>query len=110
MQGFLARLIEKEDLKAADRSRGRFRSFLQAGLANFLANLRDRDGAERRGGSLARFSIDRAAAERPVADGLAVELGGSAVDREWARELLGRSLAALRRNGDAPGSASSSRG
>lgn len=96
VQGFLARLIEKEDLKAADRSRGRFRSFLQAGLANFLANLRDKDGAEKRGGTLARFSIDEAAAERRFADGLAVEGSAEACfDREWASEVLGRSLAAL---------------
>ena len=96
VQGFLARLIEKQDLQAADPSRGRFRSFLLAGLSNFLANLWDRERAEKRGGSLVRLSIDEAAAEKRYAGELSVEGSPeSCFEREWAREVLARSLAAL---------------
>ena len=96
VQGFFARLIEKEDLRSADRSRGRFRSFLLAGLSNFLANLHDRETAEKRGGSLTRISIDEAVAARRFADGLAIDGSPEACfDREWAREVLARALAAL---------------
>jgi RNA polymerase sigma-70 factor (ECF subfamily) len=96
VQGFFARLIEKEDLRSADPSRGRFRSFLLSGLSNFLANAWNRDRAEKRGGTLARLSIDEAAAEERFASELAIEASPEkAFEREWAREVLSRSLAAL---------------
>jgi DNA-directed RNA polymerase specialized sigma24 family protein len=96
VQGFFARLIEKRDLQSADPSRGRFRSFLLAGLSNFLANLWDRERAEKRGGSLARLSIDEVAAEKRYAGELSVDGSPEACfEREWAREVLARSLTAL---------------
>jgi RNA polymerase sigma-70 factor (ECF subfamily) len=104
VQGFLARLIEKHDLRSADQARGRFRSFLLAGLSNFLANLWDRERAEKRGGSLSRLSIDEAAAESRYAGELAVP--GSpetCFEREWAHEVLARSLAALASEWDRAG-------
>ncbi len=104
VQGFLARLIEKRDLQAADQARGRFRSFLLAGLSNFLANLWDKERAEKRGGSLARVSIDEAAAEARYAGELAVSASPeSCFEREWAREVLARSLAALETEWDRAG-------
>ena len=104
VQGFFARLIEKEDLQTADRSRGRFRSFLLASLSNFLANVRDRERAEKRGGARARLSIDEAAAERRFASELAVPgTPERQFEREWAREILARSLAALEAEWDRAG-------
>src|SRR5688572_5465044 len=44
-QGFFTRLIEKNDLGAADHSRGRFRSFLLTACQHFLSNERDRAAA-----------------------------------------------------------------
>jgi hypothetical protein len=48
IQGFFARLIEKNAVSAADAQRGRFRSFLLGCLNNYLANERDREVARRR--------------------------------------------------------------
>jgi RNA polymerase sigma-70 factor (ECF subfamily) len=96
VQGFFARLIEKRDLALADRSRGRFRSFLLAALSNFLANEWDKARAEKRGGSRARLSIDAAEAERRYAGDFSVPGAPERVfDRQWARELLARARLAL---------------
>jgi RNA polymerase sigma-70 factor (ECF subfamily) len=96
VQGFFARLVEKDDLAAADRSRGRFRSFLLASLSNFLANAWDRERAAKRGGGIARLSIDEAEAERRYAGDLAVaDAPEKLFERQWARELLARARGAL---------------
>lgn len=96
VQGFFARLVEKQDLAAADRARGRFRSFLLASLSNFLANAWDRERAEKRGGALARLSIDEAQAQSRYAVDFAVsDAPEKLFERQWARELLARSLSAL---------------
>ena len=62
-QAFFARLLEKNDLAAIKRERGRFRSFLLASLKHFLANEWDRQRAQKRGGGRPPFSIDFGAAE-----------------------------------------------
>src|SRR5277367_2148539 len=63
VQAFLVRLIEKAALAAANPNRGRFRSFLISSLQNFVANERDHDLAQKRGGSLKKFSLDVGSAE-----------------------------------------------
>ena len=63
IQAFFARLLEKKYLAAADRARGRFRSFLLAALKHFLANERKRGRAQKRGGGRAAISLDFPAAE-----------------------------------------------
>src|SRR5438445_13215159 len=40
VQGFFARLIEKNDLRGVDRDKGRFRSFVLAALKHFVHNER----------------------------------------------------------------------
>ena len=49
-QAFFARLLEKNDLAAAQQERGKFRSFLLTSLKHFLANEWDRGRAQKRGG------------------------------------------------------------
>src|SRR5262245_58468859 len=49
-QGFFARLLEKDLIGAADRERGRFRTFLLTALQNYLANEWDRANRQKRGG------------------------------------------------------------
>jgi RNA polymerase sigma-70 factor (ECF subfamily) len=63
VQGFFARLLEKDDLQDVDPAKGRFRSFLMAACAHFLANRRDYERAQKRGGR-PPLSIDAAEAER----------------------------------------------
>ena len=49
-QDLFVRLLEKGVVASADPARGRFRSFLRAVCADFLANRRDRENALKRGG------------------------------------------------------------
>jgi DNA-directed RNA polymerase specialized sigma24 family protein len=92
-QDYFARLLEEPVLAAADRTRGRFRAFLRADCRFFLAGLRDRERAEKRGGSRPPLSIDARDAEGRYliepADGLTPE---RLFDRAWALALLGRAL------------------
>jgi RNA polymerase sigma factor (sigma-70 family) len=96
VQGFFARLLEKGDLAAVERGRGKFRSFLMASCAHYLANQADHDRAKKRGGGRSPVSIDRLAAEGRYgcepAHGLTAE---RLFDRQWALTLLDNVLEAL---------------
>ncbi len=97
-QGFFARLLETNDLAMADRTRGRFRSFLLAACQHFLANAHDAEVALKRGGGRAVLSLDFDSAEgkftrEPAANHESAE---RLFERRWAVELLDRALAELR--------------
>src|SRR6476660_6040362 len=57
-QEFFTRLLEKDYLEAADRERGRFRTFLLTAVSHFLANEHERACAQKRGGGQAVLSLD----------------------------------------------------
>ena len=96
-QGFFARLIEKGDLSAADRSRGRFRSFLLTNCQYFLANERDRALTLKRGGGHVPLSIDVAAAEGRYERALAhSETPERLYERQWCLTLLDAVFEAVR--------------
>lgn len=96
-QGFFARLIEKGDLAGADRSRGRFRSFLLSACQHFLANEHDRRQAQKRGGGRTLLSIDVATAERRYDRALAHgETPEFLYERQWCLTLLAGVLEDLR--------------
>ena len=96
-QGFFARLIEKGDLGAADRTRGRFRSFLLTNCQFFLANERDRALAQKRGGGRVALSIDVVTAEGRYERSLAhSETPERLYDRQWSLTLLDGVFEALR--------------
>jgi RNA polymerase sigma factor (sigma-70 family) len=63
-QSFFAYLIEKGALKAVERRKGKFRSFLLASLTNFLLNEWDRRQTLKRGGQREIISLDEMAAEK----------------------------------------------
>jgi RNA polymerase sigma-70 factor (ECF subfamily) len=89
VQGFFARLLEKGDLAAVERGKGKFRSFLMAACTHYLANRADHDRAQKRGGGRSPISIDRLAAEgryrcEPVEALTAERL----FDRQWALAVL----------------------
>jgi RNA polymerase sigma-70 factor (ECF subfamily) len=92
-QEFFAKLVEKSYLRAADRDRGRFRSFLLAACTHFLANEHDRAIAVKRGGGRRHVSIDLRDAEgrylaEPSHDVSAERL----FERRWALTLLDQAL------------------
>jgi len=95
-QAFFARLLEKEYLRAANRERGRFRSFLLASLKHFLANQQKAERAQKRGGGKQVLALDFAAAESAYN----VEPAGAQsperlFERQWALVLLERVLLQL---------------
>jgi RNA polymerase sigma factor (sigma-70 family) len=57
-QGFFAKLLEKNYLKAADRERGRFRTFLLTAMQGYMANEWDKERAQKRGGGQTPISLD----------------------------------------------------
>ena len=103
-QGFFTRLIEKGDIGDADRSRGRFRTFLLTSCQHFISNERDRSRAQKRGGGRPMISIDLATAEgrydRAFSDS---ETPERVFDRQWSLTLLGSVLDGLRNDYAAAG-------
>src|ERR1700729_3799050 len=84
-QAFFVRLLEKNDLAAADPGRGRFRSFLLTSLKHFLANEWDRNRAQKRGGSRSVLSIDFGTAEERYRAEPAHDLTPERIfERRWA--------------------------
>jgi DNA-directed RNA polymerase specialized sigma24 family protein len=62
-QEFFAVLLERNALNAADRERGRFRSFLLTSFKNFLADEWDKAKAQKRGGGQLAIPLDLESAE-----------------------------------------------
>jgi RNA polymerase sigma-70 factor (ECF subfamily) len=96
-QSFFAEFLEKDYVRSADRSRGRFRSFLLSAVKHFLSHQRDRAQALKRGGGFTHLSIDAEAAEiwyAPAAvDNLTPE---TLFERRWALSVLERVVAKLK--------------
>jgi RNA polymerase sigma-70 factor (ECF subfamily) len=96
-QEFFACLLRKQYLNAADREKGRFRTFLIVALQRFLANDWDRTRAQKRGGGQGLLSLDAQAAEQRYLAEPAAELTPDRVyERRWALTLLERTMARLR--------------
>jgi DNA-directed RNA polymerase specialized sigma24 family protein len=95
-QGFFALLIEKNYVNAADREKGRFRSFLLTALRHFLANEWDRANALKRGGGQAVISIDPEDAESRYAPFVVDDTTPEILfQRQWALSLLDRVMGKL---------------
>ncbi|MGH7983647.1 MAG: RNA polymerase sigma factor [Candidatus Udaeobacter sp.] len=93
-QGFFAELIRDRSYIRADREKGRFRSFLLGALKHFVADGRDRERAQKRGGGKICDPFDEAAiseAENQVAPNERWN-ADRVYDREWAETLLRQSL------------------
>ncbi len=96
-QEFFRTLLEKEYLKAADREKGRFRTFLLVALQRFLANDWDRARAQKRGGRSEHVSLDTSSAENQYQVEAASDVSPERIyDRRWAFALLGKTMARLR--------------
>lgn len=90
VQAFYAFLLEKGRLDAADRDRGRFRSFLLTAFANFLGQQHEKARAQKRGGGRRQLSLDRGDAEARLAREPATDATPKrAFLRSWALTLLG---------------------
>jgi RNA polymerase sigma-70 factor (ECF subfamily) len=85
-QGFVAHLLEHGGLRRFQRERGRFRSFLLGSLKNFIANERDRAGAQKRGGGREQVPLDSDVQPR---DEWTPE---RIFEKQWALAVLNRAL------------------
>jgi RNA polymerase sigma factor (sigma-70 family) len=95
-QEFFSLLIEKNYLGAADRKRGRFRSFLLVAVNRFLVNAYHRERTLKRGGGQTIVSIDQHAAEHWLESEAGTELSpDQSFDRRWARSVLEHALVLL---------------
>jgi RNA polymerase sigma-70 factor (ECF subfamily) len=96
-QGFFADLIENRSYARADPDKGRFRSFLLGALKHFVADVRDRGRALKRGGGKALQNLDdKAIAEAEAQIARATKWQSNEVyDREWAASLLRQALGRL---------------
>ena len=96
-QAFFAKVLEQESIGKAERARGRFRTYLLAMLANFLADDWDRSRAARRGGGKLVFSLNVASTEASealeVSDRVSPE---RAFDRRWAWDVIEQARVLLR--------------
>jgi RNA polymerase sigma-70 factor (ECF subfamily) len=93
-QGFFADLIETRAYARADREKGRFRSFLLGALKHFVADTRDRERAQKRGGGIVLEQFDEKAISEVEAQ---VERAtrwraDHVYEREWAASLLRQAL------------------
>lgn len=106
-QGFFSQLLERNYLTAADRNRGRFRSFLLGAFEHFLAREWTRAHAQKRGGGQPVVSFDGMPAEQRYAlepvDNLTPQM---IYERRWALTILERARQGLRAEYEARGQAS----
>lgn len=95
-QDFFARIIRRDLFAEADAERGKLRTFLLTCLRNFLADVRDRAAARKRGPGLLT-SICVADAEKSYAREPVEQMSPDRLfQRQWAMTMLESSLQRLR--------------
>jgi RNA polymerase sigma-70 factor (ECF subfamily) len=95
-QEFFARLLKKDFLRSVAPEKGRFRTFLLVAFKRFLANVRDRACAQRRGDGVTPLSLDVEAAENLYrAEPLNVASADILYERRWALTLLDQTINSL---------------
>ena len=106
VQGFFARLLERNDLAAADPGRGRFRAYLLTAFKNFTSNVRRAERTVKRGGGQVPLSLDLREADGRYAVEPADERPPEDVfERAWAQSVLRAATERLRADYDARGRA-----
>lgn len=96
-QGFFSHLLERNLVGAADRTKGKFRSFLLGSLNYFLANLKDFEQAKKRGGGAVIVSLDEKTGEERYALEPVDELSPEKLfERRWALDLHDQAIQHLR--------------
>ena len=105
-QEFFARLLEKHFLAAADREKGRFRTFLLMAVKRFLANEYDRAQAQKRGGGERIVPLEGLEPEtRYRLEPVETLTPERLFEQQWALTLLDQVLARLQAEMTAGGKA-----
>jgi RNA polymerase sigma-70 factor (ECF subfamily) len=96
-QAFFARLLERHWVDRADRSRGRFRTFLLTAMSRFLADEWDKLRAQKRGGHIVHVPVQLESAEtRYGVEPADCRTPEQFFERQWALTLLDTVLQRLR--------------
>lgn len=96
VQSFFATLLEKDYLGAADRERGRFRTFLLTAFRNHSSKAREKAHAQKRGGGRPHLSFDFDEGERRYSREPADERTPEReFERRWGLTLLENSVELL---------------
>jgi RNA polymerase sigma-70 factor (ECF subfamily) len=103
VQGFIAHLLARNDLRHVAPEKGRFRSFLLAAFKHFLVSRCRSENAGKRGGGSVVVSLDVdelvGVDEAELADSASPD---KAFDRSWARHLMARAMERLGRDHGTP--------
>jgi len=98
-QEFFYVLLSKNYLGAADRQKGKFRSFLLTALKHFLANEWDRSQAQKRGGGKEIVSLEAAReTEGPSVEPASALSPAKTYERRWAMTLFTQTQEKLRQD------------
>ena len=109
-QSFFASLLERRDLDAVRREKGRLRSYLLVSLKNFLTKAHRRIMAVKRGGGRPLIPLDELLARERADHGPADHLSADRIyERRWALTLLEQVLTRLEAEYQANGRAGYSR-
>ena len=96
-QAFFSRMLETSGFAAADRERGRFRSYLLGAMKHFLANEWHRAQAQKRGGQVQFIAWEALDPEARYAGASEPSDNPEHLfDREWALQTVAEALQALR--------------
>lgn len=97
VQGFFARLLEKEMLRRVQREGGRFRTFLLSCFNHFVSDQRDAASRLKRGGGHEILSLDAESAEGRYSREPAEVIDPAKIfERRWAMTVLDTVLARLK--------------
>jgi RNA polymerase sigma-70 factor (ECF subfamily) len=97
VQGFFTALLEKNYLQYVDRGRGKFRTFLLTALDHYVADERDRDRAQKRGGGRSSVSLDFEKADTEYTrEPAASDDPDRRFRRDWALKVMARALQTVR--------------
>jgi RNA polymerase sigma-70 factor (ECF subfamily) len=91
-QSFFVHLLENWRLGAADRDKGRLRSYLLGGLKNFMLNWHRAKNTVQRGGRWQRVEFDTKEVEAVCAAQSAGLSPEECFERQWAASLLDHAL------------------
>ncbi len=98
-QGFFARLLDKKSFTAADRAKGKFRTYLLGEVKFYLGDEWRKGQRLKRGGDASHLAIDCAEVEKMIEQSAADhhDTPERIFDRAWADHLLDRTRGRLQR-------------
>jgi RNA polymerase sigma-70 factor (ECF subfamily) len=96
---FFIRVMQGKEFRHLERNHGRFRSYLLGAVKYFLADVREKASAQKRGGRRQPVSL----AMLPETDIASAAESDARFDRDWAESLVSRAVNELRLEADRNG-------